>query len=58
MTHEAHQTIEPVNTKERIDILDILRGFAIFWYPGGEHCRYGRPRLAARVYTTCWYSLV
>ncbi|MDW7671250.1 MAG: hypothetical protein SCK57_07630 [Bacillota bacterium] len=30
MTHEAHQTIEPVNTKERIDILDILRGFAIF----------------------------
>lgn len=30
MSHEAHQTIEPVNTKERIDILDILRGFAIF----------------------------
>ena len=30
MTHEVQHTIEPVDAKERIDILDILRGFAIF----------------------------
>ena len=33
MTHtipETQQTIEPVKTQERIDMLDILRGFAIF----------------------------